>query len=226
MLNHAHEPRLLFRHKEMRFKRLFTVVAACMILMTMGFIVWPISPAALDLRNPKTADAASLMKHWRQGDLAVLVRHAERCDRSSNPCLGPADGITRLGSMESQRLGHAYAQMDLSHTDILSSPITRTAQTAQYMFQAPAPSAQWLADCGKTLRDDVVAHKQAGRNLILVTHSGCISDFEKQTGFKHAATSEYNSSLFVSVAANGTVQVIGIANIADWPADATFNIKR
>jgi phosphohistidine phosphatase SixA len=226
MLDRVHKYRLLCRCRELRFRRLFTVLATCTILMTMGFIVWPVSPVVLDLRSPGSADALSLMEHWRQGDLAVLVRHAERCDRSSNPCLGPADGITQLGSVESQHLGQAFSQMDLSHTDILSSPILRTMQTAHYMFAVPPTSAQWLADCGKTLRDDVIAHKRAGRNLILVTHSGCISDFEKQTGFKHAATSEYTSSLFVTVAANGTVKVIGIANMADWPADMTLNIKR
>jgi hypothetical protein len=64
--------------------------------------------------------------------------------------------------------------------------------------------------------DDVSAHKVAHRNLVLVTHSECIRDFESQMGFKHAPTSEYTSSLFVSIDAAGLPQVVGIMNAQDW----------
>ncbi len=203
------------RHRSRRWLILAIVL---MVTMTTGFIVWPVSPPILDLRHPRSANIVSLMDHWRQGDLVVLVRHGERCDRSSHECLGLADGITRLGSEESQQLGRSFAQWGLESTDIMHSPITRTVQTARFMFDTRSVSQQWLADCGKTMRDDVLSHKQARRNLILVTHSGCISDFEKQTGFKHAAMSEYDSSLFVQVMPDGKLNVLGTANIPDWPA--------
>lgn len=196
------------------------------VIMTTGFIVWPVSPAILDMSNPESPDVISLKDDWRQGDVVVLVRHAERCDRSSNECLGPADGITLLGSAESQQLGRAYTGWGLGSTDVMHSPITRTAQTAQFMFDTRSISQQWLADCGKTMRDDVLSHKQAGRNLILVTHSGCIGDFEKQTGFRHAAMSEYDSSLFVRVKPDGTLKVLGIANMPDWPILPLVNPNR
>jgi len=208
---------LRFKRRRNRSRRWVILGIALMVSMTTGFIVWPVSPAILDLRNPRSPDVVSLTKHWRRGDVIVLVRHAERCDRSSNECLGPADGITRLGSTESQQLGRSYAHWGLNSTDILHSPMTRTTQTAQFMFEAPSVSQQWLADCAKMTRDDVLSHKQARRNLILVTHSGCISDFEKQTGFKHPAASEYDSSLFAWVTRQGKINVLGIANMRDWP---------
>lgn len=209
--------RALFKNQGKYPSRLLKSGAAAMIIMTMGFILWPATPAKLELANPQSRDALSLMEHWQQGELVVLIRHAERCDRSSNPCLGPADGITRLGSSESHQLGLQYLGLGLGNTDVLSSPITRTAQTAQYMFDKETVTEQWLADCGPTMRNEVVAHKHAQRNLILVTHSGCISDFEKQSGYKHAGASEYNSSLFVWITANGVLKVVGIANMEDWP---------
>jgi broad specificity phosphatase PhoE len=216
----------LFKRGKNRSRRWVILGIALMVTMTTGFIVWPVSPAILDMRNPESPDVISLMKHWRQGDVVVLVRHAERCDRSSNECVGPADGITLLGSAESQQLGRSYARWGLGNTDIMHSPITRTEQTAQFMFDAQSVSQQWLADCGKTMRDDVLSHKQARRNLILVTHSGCISDFEKQTGFRHAAMSEYDSSLFVRVMPNGKMKVLGIANMPDWPILPLVNLNR
>lgn len=160
--------------------------------------------------------AAGVFERWQAGNVVVLVRHAERCDRSSNPCLGPADGITRMGSTAAANVGKAFQAMGMENTDIMNSPLTRTTQTARYMFDKQSVSQEWLATCGDTMRDDVLAHKVAHRNLVLVTHSGCISDFESQMGFKHARSSEYGSALFVSVGAGGQPQVLGILNAQDW----------
>jgi hypothetical protein len=61
-----------------------------------------------------------------------------------------------------------------------------------------------------------VAHKRPGHNLVLVTHSGCIGELEAQTGFKHAANSEYGSALFVHITAEGALRVLGIVKAEDW----------
>jgi phosphohistidine phosphatase SixA len=156
------------------------------------------------------------MQRWQAGEVVVLVRHAERCDRSSNPCLGPADGITKIGSESAQTVGQAFVRLGMTQADVLTSPVTRTAQTSHYMFGKEVMAQNWLAECGKTMRNDVVAHKRAQHNLVLITHSGCISDFEAQTGFEHAATSEYTGSLFVRIAANGEPEILGILNAEDW----------
>lgn len=200
-----------------RLTKLAVVIAAvAIVVLVTGFVWWPRAPIDLGHSDPRTT--AELMQHWRAGDVVVLVRHAERCDRSSNPCLGPADGITRAGSDASVALGHSFEQLGMAQTDVFSSPITRTAQTARYMFGHDAIAQEWLASCGDSLRNDVVAHKRAGHNLLLVTHSGCIGDFEAQTGFKHAGKSEYGSSLFISIDASGELQVLGIVNAEGWPA--------
>jgi phosphohistidine phosphatase SixA len=195
-------------------KLLATAAALIIAALVTGFVLWPRSPVNLVTAGSEVT--GSLVQRWQAGEVVVLVRHAERCDRSSNPCLGPADGITRTGSDAATAVGQGFMRLGMAQTDVLSSPATRTAQTSHYMFGKDAMTQEWLASCGKTLRNDVVAHKQAHRNLVLVTHSGCISDFEGQTGFEHATTSEYGSALFVGIAADGQLQVLGIVNATDW----------
>ncbi|MGE8150281.1 histidine phosphatase family protein [Pseudomonas vancouverensis] len=205
----------LHKPKSRLFKLLTATGAVLGIALVTGFVLWPKSPALLIHENAKSR--AELLKSWEAGDVAVLIRHAERCDRSDHQCLGPADGITLIGSEASTHVGEALTHLGLAKADIMTSPVTRTAQTAHYMFHNDPMAQEWLASCGSTLRNDVVAHKVAHRNLVLVTHSGCIADFEKQTGYKHAAKdAEYTSSLFVRIEPNGQLQVLGIVNAEDW----------
>ncbi|KAA0982379.1 histidine phosphatase family protein [Pseudomonas sp. ANT_J12] len=201
-----------------RPSKLVRIISVSVLLtvaaLVAGFVVWHRSP--VNLGNANAQARAELLRHWRAGDVVVLVRHAERCDRSSNPCLGPADGITELGSQSAASVGQGFMRLGMAQADVFTSPVTRTQQTAHYMFGKEAVTQAWLASCGDTLRDDVIAHKVAHRNTVLVTHSGCISDFEVQTGFKHAATAEYSSSLFASIGSDGQLQVLGVLNDADW----------
>ncbi|WP_371911769.1 histidine phosphatase family protein [Pseudomonas sp. ok272] len=198
-----------------KFMKLALVTGVVLVgALVMGLVWWTRSPVLLADGNQLAK--SQLFEHWQAGEIAVLVRHAERCDQSTNPCLGPADGITQVGSMASTDVGHGFNGLGMERADVFSSPATRTLQTAQYMFGKEAAKQDWLVECGKTMRDDVVAHKTAHRNLVLVTHSGCISDFEAQTGFKHAATSQYTSALFVSITAEGQLKVLGTINSADW----------
>ena len=197
------------------FKSVVAVSALTVAAVVTGFFLWQRSPA--NLAHEGAQARAQLLQQWSAGEIAVLVRHAERCDRSSNPCLGPADGITRVGSEAAAGVGQGLARLGLTQTDILTSPVTRTVQTAHYMFNSDPRTQEWLATCGTTLRNDVVAHKVAHRNLVLMTHSGCIADFEKQTGFKHSAKdAEYTSALFVHIDGHGQLQVLGIVNAEDW----------
>lgn len=198
-----------------RLIKLVTATTTLVIaVLVMGFVLWPRSP--INLATAGSEVTSSLVDRWQAGEVAVLVRHTERCDQSSNPCLGPADGITRVGSDAAAAVGQGFMHLGMAQTDVLSSPATRTAQTSHYMFGKDAVTQEWLVSCGKTLRNDVVAHKQTRRNLVLVTHSGCISDFEAQAGFEHAKTSKYGSSLFVHIAADGQLQVLGVVNATDW----------
>ncbi|MEA9976874.1 MULTISPECIES: histidine phosphatase family protein [unclassified Pseudomonas] len=166
---------------------------------------------------------SDVYSHWQQGDIVALVRHAERCDRSANPCLGPEDGITKAGSDTAALVGKAFNRLGMANTDVMSSPLHRTQQTSFAMFGKASPDEEWLAKCEHAMLDDLVAHKTAHRNMVLVTHSGCISTLEKELGFAHPKTSEYASTLFVSISADGHPKVLGLINYQDW--EATLNKK-
>lgn len=207
MFNSSKAPRL--------FKLLSAVFGALLVTaLVTGFVMWPRSPVSLVNAQPSLR--AQWLQGWEAGEMVVLVRHTERCDRSDHPCLGPEDGITQVGSDAAQVVGQGLVHLGMAQADVLSSPLTRTTQTAHYMFGKDAQTQEWLADCGSTWRNDIVAHKRAHRNLVLLTHSGCIGDFEAMSGFKHAAKSEYGSSLFIHVDNNGQLQVLGVVNAEDW----------
>lgn len=200
-----------------RLKKILLSVAGILVISALiaGAVMLPLSPP--DLAVGKRLISSGMLADWRAGNLIVVVRHAERCDRSTNPCLGPPDGLTIVGTEAATALGNAFKTLGMEQTDILSSPATRTAQTALFMFGKANLATESLGACTKTLSEQVVEQKVAGRNLILVTHSGCIADFESELGFPHAAGAEYASSFIVSVTPNGSLKVVGIMNAQDWP---------
>lgn len=179
-----------------------------------GFAVWPLSPT--NLGKGREFLEAKLYERWSAGEVVVLVRHAERCDRSSGACLGPADGITSAGRDVAASVGAAFMTLGMENANVMASPLTRTAQTAQAMFHQAAQEQDWLVNCDIDMARDIKAHKVAGQNLVLVTHSGCLTRLESDLGFPHAKDPEYTSSLFATVGSNGKLKVLGVINPQDW----------
>ena len=197
------------------FRVLLTAAAiGVSLLLLTGYTYWPRSP--IELASGQNMSRAGLYASWKKGEVVVLVRHGERCDRSDNECLGPEDGITRNGSQVSAQVGHSLSQLGLAQTDILASPSTRTAQTAESLFGHPVASQDWLFDCEKMNLGQVMAHKANDRNLVVVTHSGCIGQIESQQGYPHAEISEYDSAVFISLDKRSQPVIRGVLNPEDW----------
>jgi phosphohistidine phosphatase SixA len=207
------KPRSL-RAMTKRVKPLWLGIAVIGLLLTAS-LLWPGSPRDLGVGNRLMT--SQVLPLWRDGDVIVLVRHEERCDRSTNPCLGPVEGVTVNGSQHAENLGKAFKSLGMDGTDTLASPAIRTAQTARFMFGKTELTASEDAVCGAAMGEELLSHKQPGRNLVFITHSGCIGDFEKVLGYPHAKFSEYGSSLFVQVLPNGKFKALGIVKSADWP---------
>ncbi|WP_124401191.1 histidine phosphatase family protein [Pseudomonas synxantha] len=201
----------LKRLKKYRLHLLGMTVTAALLT---GFLLWPVSP--LDLGVGNRLVTSGVLASWRNGDVVVLVRHEERCDRSTNPCFGPAGGLTVQGSQRAAQLGKAFDSLGMELTDVLSSPTTRTAQTSLFMFGKAELSPGPLAICGDAMGEEILGHKRSGRNLMLITHSACMSDFQKSLGFPHAAAAEYGSALFVKVLPNGEFEALGTMNMRQW----------
>lgn len=211
ILTKPRSPRAFFK----RLRRLWLGLAVVALLLT-GSTLWPTSPRDLGIGNRLLT--SQVIPLWRDGDLIVLVRHEERCDRSTNPCLGPVEGLTINGSQHAEQLGKAFYALGMEGSDVLASPAIRTAQTLRFMFGKNELTSGQQAVCGAAMGEELRSHKHPGRNLVFVTHSGCIADFETAQGFPHAAFPEYGSALFVQVLANGTFKTLGIVNNRDWPA--------
>lgn len=189
--------------------------AALLGILVAGFSLWPMSPTELTKASQK--ETADFVAHWKAGDVVVLVRHAERCDRSSNTCLGPADGITQPGRDEAVRVGAQFVGLGMAQTDVVTSPLTRTSQTALAMFGVASKEQDWVVNCDVDISRDIKAHKLPGRNLLMVTHSGCISRFDAQIGYPHAQTAEYTSALIATQEPDGQLKMLGVINPGDWP---------
>ena len=198
-----------------RFKVLWLGIAVIGLLLTAS-LFWPASPRDLGIGNRLMT--SQVLPLWRDGDVIVLVRHEERCDRSSNPCLGPVEGVTINGSQRAEQLGKAFKSWGMEGSDVLASPAIRTAQTSRFMFGKTDVTASQQAVCGAAMGEELLSHKQPGRNLVFVTHSGCIADFETDLGYPRARFPEYGSALFVQVLPNGKFKTLGIVNNPDWPA--------
>ncbi|MBN2990883.1 histidine phosphatase family protein [Pseudomonas cedrina subsp. fulgida] len=206
------------RSRSAFIKRLQRLWLGCAVvgLLLAGNLLWHASPTDLGIGNRLLA--SDVLPLWRDGDLIVLVRHEERCDRSANPCLGPIEGLTINGSQQAQNLGNAFRALGMDSSDVLASPAIRTAQTLRFMFDKNELTSGQQAVCGAAMGEELLSHKTPGRNLVFVTHSGCIADFESALGFPHATFPQYGSALFVQVLPNGTFKPLGIVNNPDWPA--------
>uniref|UniRef100_A0A7C2BG29 Histidine phosphatase family protein n=1 Tax=Pseudomonas graminis TaxID=158627 RepID=A0A7C2BG29_9PSED len=210
----VHRAGNLFKNAK-KYRVLLTAGAIVVsLLLLTGYTYWPRSPIAL--ASGENMNRAGLYDSWKKGEVVVLVRHGERCDRSDNECLGPEDGITRNGSQVSAEVGRSLSQLGLAQTDILASPSTRTAQTAAALFGHAIAAEDWLFDCEKIDLAQIMAHKSSNRNLVLVTHSGCIGKLERQQGYPHADTSEYDSAVFISMDKHSKPVIRGLLNPQDW----------
>ncbi|AZC22470.1 Ais protein, putative [Pseudomonas sessilinigenes] len=198
-----------------RYKKpLMLLLGALLVLLSSLYLFRPAQVP--DLTRDNAAGVKALASGWAKGDMIVLVRHVERCDRSNAPCLGPADGITDRAREVAVALGARFEQLGLEHTDIYNSPLTRTAQTAGFMFSKVSSGDNWLFNCRGSMLRDALAHKVAGRNLVLVTHSECMTQMDKDLNLS-TPTLGYGAAMFVSTdTLNGTPKMLGLIEASDW----------
>jgi phosphohistidine phosphatase SixA len=198
-----------------------TAVVLASALLVIPLTIWLLQPAAVpDLAHGNVEGARALAAGWAKGEVIVLVRHVERCDHSKAACLSGNDGITDRSRSVAVNVGAQFEQLGLNNADIYNSPMTRTAQTAGYMFSKVGVGEDWLISCKGTMLRDALAHKVAGRNLILVTHSECMAQLEKDLKVS-TSTLGYGASLFISAKKPLTPRVLGFIEASDWRSVAT-----
>lgn len=202
------------------------IIGLCSVLAVATLTAWASTRTRIvDLGSDNQMHSSGVYREWSKGAVIVLIRHAERCDRSSNVCLGDPTGITKAGSKAAAEVGAGLQQLGLDDADVLSSPEVRTQQTAHFIFGKAINSEDWLKACDEDFADAALAHKAPEHNLVLVTHSGCIDHLERQMNVPGVLrSSDYASALFVSVAANGKARILGQMNASQW--QKLLNSKR
>nr|WP_302475191.1 histidine phosphatase family protein [Pseudomonas koreensis] len=197
-----------------RYRNTLVVLAASLLVIPLT--LWLLAPASVpDLAHGNVAGARALAAGWAKGDMIVLVRHVERCDHSKAPCLAGNDGITDRSRSVAVGVGAQFEHLGLDQADIYNSPMLRTVQTAGYMFNKAGTGEDWLISCKGRMLQQALAHKVAGRNLILVTHSECMAQLEKDLKAS-TSTPGYGASLFISAATPTAPKILGLIEASDW----------
>ena len=197
-----------------RARWLMLLVAASVAIVC----VWLASAArVVELGGDPRLFHAQVAAHWQSGDVLLLIRHAERCDRSEHLCAGTPTGITVPGSDAAGQVGEGLRQLGLSRAQMFSSEAVRTRQTAEAIAGHSVPTADWASDCDSDFSRAAVAHKRPGENLVVITHSGCIDHFERTAGIAGGGrTSEYTEALFVAVDGVHPARILGSVAPAQW----------
>ena len=204
-----------------RYRHRFVLLLPAVLLVVIG-VALAQPPDVADLSEEGRPMVTDLISEWREGDVIVLLRHLERCDRADSPCLdGREQGITVRAVHHGYELGRGFKRLGLQNADISNSPLARTAQTSKIVFSRE-DDQHWLYACREQMLESVMQRKVRGRNLILVTHSGCMEAFQSELGYDDD-TPGYGTALFVSEDhANRKLQLLGFLDAEDWDATLGF----
>jgi phosphohistidine phosphatase SixA len=203
-----------------RKKALFSVFILVIVLCIIGAYFLFRTPRLPNLAHSTPLEITNLKSAWNNGNIIVLIRHAERCDQSSASCLNAPNGITTRGKDVAVGLGEQYQKLGLDKTDIFTSPLTRTKQTANFMFNHEIEDQEWLASCRGIMLQKSVETKRKGHNLILITHSSCIRQIEKSLNVHAPEKPPYTSSLFLLFGENDKrPQALGFVSTQDFSAE-------
>lgn len=197
-----------------RKRALIYGAAGSLTMAAAAVIVHP--PEIADLSEESRHELPNLLAQWERGDVVVLLRHLERCDKEDHPCLVGDDGVTSRSVTVGNVLADSFSRLGLSKTDVYNSPLTRTAQTEAIVFEDVGIDEDWLYQCKASMLSDALEHKAPGKNLVLVTHSSCISAFEQALGYD-SDTPEYGTSLFFTKSTDpNSLSVLGFLDADDW----------
>lgn len=195
------------------------LLAVLCLLFTLGVAaVWAHARLSIpNLGNPHHLQRSGLYTHWSKGSVIVVLRHAERCDRSSNACLGDPSGITVAGSRVAADVGRGLQRLGLGTADVWASLEVRTQQTAQAMFGKTIATQDWLNQCDDHFAENAFTHKRNGQNLVLVSHSGCMEQLEQALEVPaSAASNSYASALFITLGSDGKAKLLGQMAASEW----------
>ncbi|MTH46439.1 lipopolysaccharide core heptose(II)-phosphate phosphatase [Intestinirhabdus alba] len=113
----------------------------------------------------------------KQRPVIVLFRHAERCDRSDNPCLSDKTGITLSGAQAARALGKTFSA-NIKEYDLYSSSAVRTIQSASWFSGGKKLTVDKnMLSCGRDIYRAMnnIISRSPDKNVVIFTHNHCLS---------------------------------------------------
>ncbi len=178
-----------------------------------GVVMTPID--STELRREK------LMDELKKGGLTVLLRHA-RTDRSYNEQRDPMPtarkdqrNLTDDGIKDAALMGVVFRKYGIQFAEIISSPMYRTMETAEYAADKPTSVTMALRVFPPTPEQAALVMKapKPGTNRLLVTHHFVIETHVP--GINPGDIGESEAAV-VRHTADGKVQLVGRILLSDW----------
>lgn len=179
--------------------------------------------AALTIASPppdSLLPADSLLLAMRKGGYTMIWRHGVT-DRSVQEPMGYQNvprfqqrNLTDRGIADAKLVGAIFKAAGIPVGDVLSSPMFRTRETAEYAFGrvSDAPVLRQV-EPGPEQRQLIAAEPAAGTNRVLVTHHFVIE--RNVPGITPGRVDEGEAAV-VRHTRGDSVQLVGIFKKADW----------
>jgi phosphohistidine phosphatase SixA len=164
-----------------------------------------------------------LMETLRKGGHTVMLRHA-RTDRAFNEQRDPVPterskqrNLTDDGIKDAALMGVVFRKYGIQFAEILSSPMYRCVETAEYAAGKPTSTTMALRTFPDTPEQGALVRKapKAGTNRLIVTHHFVIETHVP--GIKPGDVGESEAAV-IRHTADGKVELVGRITLADWTA--------
>jgi phosphohistidine phosphatase SixA len=175
------------------------------------------TPAAPELRGEE------LFKALHGGGYTIVLRHA-RTDRSFREEMGSVPALRSQqrnlddnGVRDARLMGAAFRRFAIPFGEIVSSPMFRATETAEYAVGVPTRTTMALRTFPSPVeaRELIAAAPRAGTNTLIVTHHFVIE--AHVPGIRPGEIGE-SEAVVVRRTADGAIEVVGRITLADWQA--------
>lgn len=162
-----------------------------------------------------------LMEELRKGGYTVLLRHA-RTDRSFNEQRDPVPtarkdqrNLNDDGIKDAALMGVVFRKYGITFAEVISSPMYRTIETAEYSVGKPTAVTMVLRVFPSTPEQAALVARapKKGTNRLIVTHHFVIETHVP--GIKPGDIAESEAAV-VRHTADGKVQLVGRITLDDW----------
>ncbi len=176
-----------------------------------------LQPVATEMRREE------LMTALQGGGYTVLLRHA-RTDRTIQEQRDPIPikrteqrNLNDQGVLDAKVMGTVFRKYGIRFAEIVSSPMFRTVETAEYAVGTPTRTTMALRVFPSTAEQAalIAVAPQPGTNRLLVTHHFVIE--QHVPGIKPGDVNESEAAV-VRVGQAGKIELVGRITLSDWEA--------